>query len=106
MIRSTDERSRSRKRRTTMKENKNDMEKEPFSPWEEAAAEAEEILGADEESIAPAEAGEILKRLEKLYDILAEVNMEDEDSEEAAALDELLEEMDDMMDGLREMLEP
>ena len=89
-----------------MKENRNDMAKDPFFPWEEAAAEAEEILSADEESITPAEAGEILKRLEKLYDILAEVDMEDEDSEEAVALDELLEEMDDMMDGLRELLEP
>lgn len=89
-----------------MKENGNDMEKKVFSSWEEAAAEAEEILSADEESISPDEAGEILKRLEMLYDILAAVETEDEDSEEAAALDELLEEMDDMMDGLREMMEP
>ena len=86
--------------------NENDMEKGNGISWEEAAAEAEEILGADEESISPDEAGEVLKRLEKLYDILAAVETEDEDSVEAAALDELLEEMDDMMDGLRDMTEP
>ena len=64
-----------------------------------------EILGADGE-ISPEEAKEILKRLEELYDILASVEMEDEDGEEAAAMDELLEEIDDMMDGLRDLLEP
>ena len=89
-----------------MKENKNGLEKAGFSSWEEAAAEAEEILCADGESISPAEAEGILKRLEELYDILASVEMEDEDSEEAAALDEMLEEMDDMMDGLRDLMEP
>ena len=89
-----------------MKENGNDMENDAFSTWEDAAGEAEMILCADEESISPEEAGEVLKRLETLYDILSAVDMGDGDSEEAAALDELLEEMDDMMDGLRDMMEP
>lgn len=82
------------------------MDKSAFSSWEEAAAEAEEILCADGENISPDEAEKTLKRLEELYDILASVEMEDEDSEEAAALDEMLEEMDDMMDGLRDLMEP
>ena len=82
------------------------MEKASFDTWEEAAAEAEEILRADAESMTASGAKEALGRLEKLYDILAAVDTGDEDSEEATALDELLEEMDDMMDGLRDLLEP
>ena len=87
-----------------MKENTNGMGKAAVSSWKEAAAEAEEILCAEEESITAPEAEEALKRLTELYGILAAVEMEDEDSEEAAELDELLEAMDDMMDGLRDRL--
>ena len=76
VIRSAYERSERRERRTMMKENKNGSEKAAFSSWEEAAEEAEEILGADGE-ITPEEAKEILKRLEEPYDILASVEMED-----------------------------
>ncbi len=76
------------------------------SPQLEAAmAEAEELLGSDIDAMTPEEAEALLRRLEALYTVLSAPEPEDEDSDETLDWEALLEDMDDMMDDLRDRLD-
>ncbi len=77
----------------------------PFPRTEKAMEEAESLLERETEEMTPAEAEETLRRLEELYGIIADREVEDEDSDETLEWEALLEEMDDMMDELRDALE-
>ncbi len=76
-----------------------------FSRFEEAMRQAEEVLDLDTENMSLSEAEKALERLEEIYDILADHEVEDEESDETLAWEELLEDMDDMLDDLRDRLD-
>lgn len=73
--------------------------------YEAAVGEAEDILCGDASSMTAEEAEKTLHRLEELYSVLAACEPEDEDSDEAMDWEALLEDMDDMMDDLRDRLD-
>ncbi len=71
----------------------------------QAMAEAEELLCGDAHAMAAPEAEKTLRRLEEIYDVLAGFEPEDEESEETLEWEALLEDMDDMMDEIRDRLD-